>query len=104
MAAFQVLSYDKYNAQRWSYAQCRSEWLVIFSSPESIHVATVLTLKLLWLCIQTEKGFRHPHNTYTEDKINRQSGQLNSVICVLISEIAILNLIKTSLGALLVTQ
>ena len=35
-----------------------------------------MTLKLLWLCIQTENGFRHPHHTYTEDKINRQRGQL----------------------------
>ena len=63
-------------------AQCRSEWLVVFSSPESIPVAKNLTLKLLWLSIHTENGFRHPHHTYTEDKINRQRGQLNSVICV----------------------
>ena len=46
-------------------------------------MATILTLKLLWLRIQTENGFRHPHNTFTEDKINRQRGQLNNVICVL---------------------
>ena len=37
--------------------------IVVFSSPEGTFVATILTLKVLRLCIQTRSGFRLPHNT-----------------------------------------